>query len=243
MTGFGRAEQQVNDITFIVEIKSLNGKQLDLNLRLPSILKPKEFAIRNILSEKLLRGSVDCFINLKETGNAKPVSINTSLAKAYYQPIKKIAEELNLPTTDILSSLLKLPEVITPTSDVMSDEDWNGFEQVLLTAIHAMQTHRANEGIILEKDILQRINNIEERQEKITTLAPSRKEKIKENLEKLIAENVGKEIADANRLEQEIVYYIEKIDIHEEQIRLKNHCAYFREILNDVEITKGKKIG
>ncbi len=243
MTGFGRCEQQANGITYIVELKSLNGKQLDVNLRLPSILKPKEFAIRNILSEKLLRGSVDCFINLKETGNAKPVSINTSLAKAYYEPIKKIAEELGLPTTDILSSLLKLPEVITPTSEVMTEEEWNGFEKILLAAIDAIQLHRANEGAILQQDIMQRIQNIEDRQEKITALAPSRKEKIKENLEKLINENVGTGVADANRLEQEIIYYIEKIDIHEEQIRLKNHCAYFREILKDEGVSKGKKIG
>ncbi len=243
MTGFGRTEQKVNDITYLIEIKSLNGKQMDINLRLPSILKPKEFAIRNILSQKLMRGSIDCFINLKETGNAKPVTINTSLAKAYYEPIKNIATELGLSTNDILSNLLKLPEVITPVAETMNDEDWNGFEKTLNCAIEALLQHRANEGAILEQDILQRIKNIEDKQEKITALEPSRKEKIKENLEKLIAENLATGVADANRLEQEIIYYIEKIDIHEEQIRLINHCNYFREILNDDEIGKGKKIG
>ncbi len=242
MTGYGRTEQQVGDITFLVEVKSLNGKQFDINLRLPSILKPKEFEIRNLISENLLRGSIDCFINLKETGSAKPVTINTSLAKAYYEPIKNIAEELGLPTTDILSSLLKLPEVITPSADALTDEQWNGFCKVLLQAINNLNKHRDNEGAILEKDILQRIENIEKAQAEVMLLEPNRKKKIKENIEKLIADNVAKENIDQNRLEQELVYYIEKIDIHEEQVRLSNHCNYFREILLSTEATKGKKL-
>jgi uncharacterized protein (TIGR00255 family) len=242
MTGYGRTEQQVEDITFLVEVKSLNGKQFDINLRLPSILKPKEFEIRNIISEHLLRGSIDCFINLKETGNAKPVTINTSLAKAYYAPIKNIADELGLPTTDILSSLLKLPEVITPSADALNDNQWNGFCTVLLLAIENLNKHRENEGAILEKDILQRIENIETAQAQIMVLEPNRKKKIKENIEKLIADNVAKENIDQNRLEQELVYYIEKIDIHEEQVRLSNHCNYFREILQSTDASKGKKL-
>ena len=242
MTGYGRAEQQVGDITFLIEVKSLNGKQFDINLRLPSILKSKEFVIRNILSEHLLRGSIDCYINLKETGTAKPVSINTSLAKAYYAPIKNIAEELGLPTTDILSSLLKLPEVITPSADALTDEQWQGFEAVLLTAITNLNQHRLNEGTVLEKDILQRIKNIETAQAEIMELEPARKKKIKENIEKLIADNVPSEAIDKNRLEQELIYYIEKIDIHEEQIRLTNHCNYCKEILANDDTTKGKKL-
>jgi uncharacterized protein (TIGR00255 family) len=242
MTGYGRAEQAVEDITFLIEIKSLNGKQFDINLRLPSILKSKEFEIRNILSEQLQRGSIDCFINLKETGNAKPVTINTSLAKAYYEPIKNIAEELGLPTTDILSSLLKLPEVITPSAEALTEEQWNGFEKLLLLAIDNLNKHRANEGAILEMDILKRIENIEKAQQEIIKLEPNRKQKIKENIERLLNENVAKENIDANRLEQELIYYIEKIDIHEEQVRLSNHCNYCREILNGIDATKGKKL-
>jgi uncharacterized protein (TIGR00255 family) len=242
MTGYGRAEQAVEEITFLIEIKSLNGKQFDINLRLPSILKSKEFEIRNILSEQLQRGSIDCFINLKETGNAKPVTINTSLAKAYYEPIKKIAEELGLPTTDILSSLLKLPEVITPSAEALTEVQWNGFVQLLLVAIGNLNKHRANEGAILEKDILTRIANIEKAQQEIIRLEPNRKQKIKENIEKLLNENVSKDNIDNNRLEQELIYYIEKIDIHEEQVRLSNHCNYCREILNGNDTTKGKKL-
>src|ERR1051325_5860927 len=109
MTGFGRAEQNVGDKTFLVDIKSLNGKQFDLQLKMPAFLKPFEFEIRKMLSEKLGRGTVDCTINLKETGNAKPVTINTDLAKAYYQPLHALSQELGLDTSSLLSTIIKLP--------------------------------------------------------------------------------------------------------------------------------------
>src|SRR5688572_25789226 len=129
MTGFGRAEQTVGDKTFLIDIKSLNGKQFELQLKMPAFLKPFEFDIRRILSEKLVRGSVDCMISLKETGNAKPVTINTQLAKAYYQSLASLSAELNLDPSSILSTLVKLPEVITPTSDTLTDEEWNQFKK------------------------------------------------------------------------------------------------------------------
>src|SRR5919106_2678542 len=114
MTGFGRAEQTVGDKTFLVDIKSLNGKQFELQLKMPAFLKPFEFDIRKILSEKLNRGTIDCTISLKETGSAKPVSINIDLAKAYFKPIAELSETLKLDSAHILSTILKLPEVITP---------------------------------------------------------------------------------------------------------------------------------
>jgi uncharacterized protein (TIGR00255 family) len=242
MTGFGRAEQQVGDKTFLVELKSLNGKQFDINLRLPAVLKPNEFDIRNILSERLVRGSVDCVISLKETGNAKPVTINTDLAKAYYKTINDIAIDLGLDTSQVLSALLKLPEVITPTAEKLNADDWNGFTQVLNSAIDDLLLHRSEEGAILEQDLLSRIANIEEHQQQILELEPRRKQKIREGLEKLLNDNVPRENVDANRMEQELIYYIEKIDIHEEQVRLKNHCDYLRQVLNTEDLGKGKKI-
>ena len=143
MTGFGRAEQIVGDKTFQVDIKSLNGKQFELLLKLPGFLKPLEFDIRRILSGKLGRGSVDCTISLKETGNAKPVSINTDLAKAYYKPLAELSQALKLDPSHILSTLIKLPEVITPTADTLSSNEWNDFEKVLNTAIDDLNLHRA----------------------------------------------------------------------------------------------------
>ena len=146
MTGFGRAEQTVGNKTFQVDIKSLNGKQFELLLKLPGFLKPLEFDIRRILSSKLARGSLDCTISLKETGNAKPVTINTDLAKAYYKPLAELSEALNLDPSNILSTLVKLPEVITPTADTLTSEEWNNFQKVLNTAIADLNLHRTEEG-------------------------------------------------------------------------------------------------
>ena len=242
MTGFGRAEQAVGDKTFQVDIKSLNGKQFELQLKLPGFLKPFEFQIRKLLSEKLGRGSLDCTISLKQTGNAKPVSINTDLAKAYYRALADLSNELNLDPSNILSTLVKLPEVITPTSDTLTDDEWKEFEKVIQLAIDDLNAHRLNEGASLEADLLLRIDNIVKHQDEVVKLEPLRQTKIREGLKKLLEENVGKDNYDPNRLEQELIYYIEKIDITEEQVRLKNHCDYFKAILKEPEEGKGKKL-
>lgn len=242
MTGFGRAEKNVADKTFLVDIKSLNGKQFELQLKLPSVLKPFEFDIRRILSGKLLRGSVDCMISLKDTGNAKPITINTDLAKAYYQPLAELSAALKLDPSHILSTLVKLPEVITPSSETLTDSEWKEFQNVLQLAIENINTHRLNEGAMMEQDLNLRISNIETLQEEIIKLEPLRQQKIREGITKLLEENVGKENYDGNRLEQELIYYIEKIDITEEQVRLKNHCEYFKTLLTEKEESKGKKL-
>jgi len=242
MTGFGRSEQAVGDKTFQVDIKSLNGKQFELQLKLPGFLKPFEFSIRKLISEKLGRGSLDCTISLKQTGNAKPVSINTDLAKAYYRALADLSNELKLDPSNILSTLVKLPEVITPTGETLTDEEWKQFEKVILLAIDDLDAHRLNEGTSLEEDLQLRITNIVRLQDDVVKLEPLRQQKIKEGLKKLLEEHVGKDNYDPNRLEQELIYYIEKIDISEEQVRLKNHCDYFRSILQEQDESKGKKL-
>ena len=243
MTGFGRAEQNVGDKTFLVDIKSLNGKQFELQLKLPAFLKPFEFDIRKVLSTKLGRGTVDCSINLKQTGSSKPVTINIDLAKAYYQPVAQLAEELKLDASTVLSSLLKLPEVISPTGDTLTDEEWKQLEKVIESALEDLNAHRLDEGKSLKNELMLRIENIRKQQEEIVVLEPLRQQRIREGIVKLLEENVGKENYDENRLEQELVYYIEKIDITEEQVRLKNHCDYFINILTEeVAEEKGKKL-
>ena len=242
MTGFGRVERTVTDKTFLIDIKSLNGKQFELNLKLPAFLKPFEFDIRKVLSEKLGRGSVDCTISLKESGQAKPVSINTELAKAYFKPLSELSAELKLDTSSILSSLLKMPEVITPTGDTLTDAEWNQFKAILSAAIDDLGVHRIDEGKSLEADLLNRINNICRYQDEVMLLEPLRQQKIRDGIKKLLEDNVGKESYDPNRMEQELIYYIEKMDISEEQIRLKNHCDYFKQVLAEPEESKGKKL-
>jgi uncharacterized protein (TIGR00255 family) len=242
MTGFGRAEETVGEKTFLVDIKSLNGKQFELQLKLPAFLRPYEFDIRKLISEKLGRGSLDCNISLKQTGNAKPVTINTDLAKAYYRALAELSHELSLDPSAILSTLVKLPEVITPTSDTLTGEEWQEFKKVIQLAIDDLNEHRRQEGMSLEKDLLLRIDNISKQQEEIVKLEPLRQQKIRDGLVKLLEEHVGKEHYDGSRLEQEMIYYLEKIDISEEQVRLKNHCEYFKSIVREPEDGKGKKL-
>jgi len=242
MTGFGRAESRVGDKTFQVDIKSLNGKQFDLQLKLPGFLKPLEFDIRRLISENLNRGTVECMISLKETGSAKPVSINTDLAKAYYKPLAELSETLGLDASHILSTLVKLPEVITPTSETLSDTEWENFKNVLQAAIENLNQFRAEEGNTLANDLILRISNIARYQEEVARLEPNRQTKVRENLTRLLEEKVGRDNYDANRLEQELIYYIEKMDITEEQVRLKNHCSYFMQTLQEEGESKGKKL-
>jgi len=242
MTGFGRAEQTVNEKTFLVEVKSLNGKQFEMQLRLPPLLRPYEFDIRNILQEQLVRGTIDCVITIKQNGTSKPVNINTDLIKAYYQQIEILAGELSIDTNSVLSALLRLPEVVTPANDILNDKDFEEFKKVLQLALTELNNHREEEGASLERDLVKRINNINAQEETIVQLEPNRMKRIREEIVQLLELHVGKENYDGNRLEQELIYYIEKIDIHEEQVRLKQHCEYFRELLANSDDAKGKKL-
>ncbi|MFY7840230.1 MAG: YicC family protein, partial [Lacibacter sp.] len=232
------------DKTFLVEIKSLNGKQFELNLKLTPLLKPYEFAIRNALSEQLQRGTIDCTISLKQNGGSGAITINKEMAKAYFQPLSEVAAELNLGLSEyILAAMLRLPDVVVPNTEVLSEEQYGQFQQSLQNAINAINKHRLLEGAALEKDLIERINNILAYQEKISELEPLRQHKMKDELRRKMEEQVGKENYDANRLEQEMIYYIEKIDISEEQVRLRNHCDYFLNILKEGDDAKGKKLG
>lgn len=242
MTGFGRAEQTIHDKTFLVEIKALNGKQFELQLKLPPLLRPYEFEIRNMLQETLVRGTIDCVITIKQNGTSKPVNINTDLIKAYYNQIESLAQELKIDTNSVLSALLRLPEVVTPTNDVLEENEYEEFKAVLQAALTNLNQHRVEEGGVLEKDLVKRISNINEQEEAILKLEPNRQKRIREEINQLLEKHVGKENIDNNRMEQELIYYMEKIDIHEEQIRLRQHCEYFRSILLESDEGKGKKL-
>lgn len=242
MTGYGRAEQTIGEKVFLIELRSLNGKQFDLRMQLPALLKPYEFDLRTILSEELERGSVECFITIKQNGIAKPVSINTELLKAYYTSVVQIADELQADKQQLLAAILRLPEIVVSSSEVLEEEDWEKFKVVLKAAIADLNVHRLDEGKSIEADMLLRLSNIEKQSATIVTLEPNRRQKTKDNLTKLLEERVGKENYDTNRLEQELIYYIEKIDISEEQVRLKNHISYFKTILEEKDKSKGKRL-
>lgn len=242
MTGFGRAEQTIGDKNYLVEIKSLNGKQLDINLKIPPLIKPYEFDIRTLIQESLLRGTVECLIVIKQNGATKPVVINTDLIKSYYKQIEQLAGELSIDTHSVLSALIRLPEVVSPSNEVLLPEDWKSLKSVIDDALQELNTHRIEEGKSLKKELLLRIKNIEIQENEILQLEPKRRIRMKDELIQLLQENVGNENYDSNRMEQELIYYIEKMDIREEQVRLKNHCQYFTSIIENPEEAKGKKL-
>ena len=179
MTGFGRAEQTVGDKTYLVEIKALNGKQFELQLKLPPLLKPFEFDIRNTIQDSLVRGSVDCYITIKQNGTSKPVIINTELIKSYYIQLEQLGKELNIDTNNVLSSILRLPEVVSPSNEIINEDDFKEFNKVLISALTELNNHRMEEGKSLEKDLNNRISKIKEQEEAIIVFEPNRKVRIK----------------------------------------------------------------
>ncbi|MBC9931598.1 YicC/YloC family endoribonuclease [Chitinophaga qingshengii] len=243
MTGFGRAESTRGETSIVVEIKSLNGKQFEVNLKFSPLLKPYEFDIRSLMQQTLQRGTLDATINIRQNGATRPVVINTDLAKYYYQSITMLANQLELPQGDMLNVLMKLPEVVSPTTEQLTEEEWKDVEDTLKEALIDLDNHRQDEGLMLQGDLQTRIDNIEQYTGKVRELDPLRKDRIRQRLENLLAEHVGKDNVDGNRLEQELIFYLEKLDISEELARLENHLRYFREILKDLDPSKGKKLG
>jgi uncharacterized protein (TIGR00255 family) len=242
MTGYGRSERTINEKNFIIEIRSLNGKQFELLLKMPVQIKPYEFEVRSLLAEKLIRGSVECTVTIKQNGATKPSSINLDLAASYFKQLKSLADQLDADDSQLLSSILRLPEVVATSNDVLTEQEWDVFKEALQDAMTMINKHRMDEGAVLEKELLNRIANIEKSQQQVIALDPGRKVKIRESILKLLDEQVGKDNVDMNRFEQELIYYIEKIDLTEEQVRLTNHCNYFRTLLQEEEIAKGRKL-
>ena len=241
MTGYGKAECEVQSKKITVEIKSLNSKQLDLNIKIPSIYKEKEFEIRNELSRELVRGKVDFYISTDTAIEETSVSVNTKVLRSYYQQVAETAKELNLTLPDdILTSLLRLPDALKSEKQEMTDEEWNAILSNTKSAIVLLNQFRIQEGNALEKDILDRINLITSLATDLEPFETQRIEKLKMRIKQSLAE-LSIEKVDQNRFEQELIYYIEKLDITEEKVRLANHCSYFLETIADVE-SSGKKL-
>ncbi len=243
MTGFGRAEATINGRQVVVEMKSLNGKQFDIVTKLPPILRSYELDIRNMLNSTLMRGTIDLTIAIKQEGATKPMVVNTGLAKFYYQSMQQIATDLNIPQENILATLMRMPEVVAADQDVIAEEEWLQLKQVIETAAKHLMEHRKNEGNALHKDLHARIQHIESLLQDVLPLEAARTEKIRGRISQSLQEMVGTENVDPNRFEQEMIYYLERIDISEEKTRLKQHCIYFHETVEKQGTSKGKVLG
>lgn len=243
MTGFGRCTLELANKSISIEVKSLNSKQFDANLRLPPLYREKEGEIRLLLNTELERGKIELNINVDRNGEAGSFQFNRVLARQYFSEMKLLAEELELKLNDeVINTLTRMPDVLKAAQDDLTDEEWAAVKQAIVDAIFSLNEFRLKEGAALEKDLLERTTLIEKLLEDIPPLEGKRITNMRERMKKQLDETLAKGTVDMNRFEQEIVYYIEKLDITEEKVRLKKHCQYFMEILAE-KGNNGKKLG
>lgn len=243
MTGYGKADCEFQQKKITIEIKSLNSKQLDLNLKIPVFYKEKEFDIRTELAKELERGKVDIFINVEVTNEDTSVNINSGIIKGYYSQIVSLSKEMNLAVPeDIMNTILRLPDALKADKQELSDAEWNTILQCIRKAIQSLNDFRKQEGSALANDIISRIEKISGYASELVKYESQRVDKIKQRIRTNIDELALKEKIDENRLEQEFIFYIEKLDITEEKVRLANHNKYFLETMNEID-SPGKKLG
>lgn len=240
MTGFGKSQLALGMKTFVVDIRALNSKQFDLSLKIPSAFREKEGEIRQEIGKSLERGKVDVFLSYKLVGSTGTSTINHELAKVRFKELQQLAQELDVQSADLLGRVLQMPDVMAEQEEVLTDEEWQQVMGVLKSALQATVIFRTDEGSGLGKELLERVGNIEARLEETGALDAERMVLMRERLHQKIADL--KINTDANRFEEEMIYYIEKLDINEEKQRLRTHCQYFRETLNQQEST-GRKLG
>lgn len=240
MTGFGKASLELNDKTINVEIRSLNSKNADISLRLSSSLRNYELELRNELSKQLERGKIDLSIFIESKTAETPVEINVELAKAYHTQLKNLAQALNEPLQEVVSQVLRFPDVMKNERKEADENEWKQIKKCIDLAIAQLNNFRETEGKSLQKDFEDRLGKIEHCLEEIKKLDTLRTQNIKERIKNNLAETIGLDKIDKNRLEQELIYYIEKLDINEEKVRLKTHLDYFKETCK--ENSAGRKL-
>jgi uncharacterized protein (TIGR00255 family) len=234
MTGYGKSEVQTENRKITIEIKSLNSKNLDINARFPTIYKEKEMEVRKWLSKELLRGKIDVLFFVETTGEETTTRINKGIVEGYLDQLEGIRKE-----ADILSIAMRLPDVLKTEREELDEEEWRKIEEGISRAIEQLNDFRSSEGMELKRDFELRISLLEKKLKQVIEIDPERMEAVRARLEKSIQEI--KQNVDENRFEQELIYYLEKLDITEEKVRLNKHLSYFLFSLNE-EMSNGKKL-
>jgi len=243
MTGFGRSKSSRQNKTIIVEIRSLNSKFFDLRSKTPQNYRNKEADIRKILTEKFERGKIDLVLEIQSESDEPQNLINKILFEKYYRELLQLKNDLGMGEVDIFQSILRLPNVVATGEEAFSEEEW---EKVLLTihdCIGELNAYREKEGQSIEADMKFRIEHIQDSLSKIPVFESDRIQRVKDRLRENLALYEGREKVDENRFEQEIIYFLEKMDITEEKLRLSQNCFYFLEELASTEKSKGRKLG
>lgn len=242
MTGFGKATVETAQRIVTIEIRVLNSKQLDLNVRLPAFYREREHELRSSIGSLIQRGKTDCFINYESVGQAGSYSINQDMAEAYYSQLRDLSVKLGVnEPSDYLQIIMRLPEVMHTASNEVPDEEWikviNGVNEAAL----AVDAFRIQEGAVLERDFKTRVTKILDLLKEVEVYEGLREQNIREKLRRELSQLTELRI-DENRLEQELIYYLEKIDITEEKVRLRKHCDYFFNVLKEKD-NQGRKLG
>ena len=235
MTGFGKSVLSLTDKHISIEIKSLNSKSIDINTRIPQAYREKELDFRKLIAEQLLRGKVDFSIFVENTGTQTPSKINPNIVKSYIEQMRSIVDG---DLTELLKMAVRMPDALQTTTESVSEEELSAIFEHISLAITDLQTFRIQEGKVLEKDFVLRISNIDSLLQEVQALDSERLALIRERLEKAVADIQN---VDANRFEQELIFYLEKLDITEEKIRLKKHLDYFLETLHSKD-SNGRKL-
>lgn len=240
MTGFGKATCKLSDKTIQIEIKSVNSKQADINMRMPSLLRNQEQAYRTLLLEQAERGKIDVGLWVEETAETVTTIINKEAATAYYKELKQLAKELKQNDSELLSIILRQPDVMQSKPAELSDADAKKIIQTFKQALVAFNKHRESEGKALEKDLTARVNTIAQLLKKVEVADKKRIPAIRERIQKNLEKHISKDKIDITRFEHELIFYIERNDITEEKVRLKTHCDYF--IATMKEPASGRKL-
>lgn len=243
MTGFGKASCETQQKRYTIEVKALNSKQLDTNLRVPIPMKEKEVEIRNTIARKLTRGKIDLTIEYESIEEETSMVINMEVFKGYFRQLSALANEFNIQTGEqTLSAITRMPDVLKKGKKPLDEDEWAIISASITEALEKLDQYRTEEGEILKNDIEQRIHLIIEKNQQIDQLAGQRIEHIRERILKNLEEFTTQDKLDQNRFEQELIYYLEKLDITEEKIRLNQNCRYFLDTLR-IETSAGKKLG
>jgi len=243
MTGFGKAESTNDQRKFMIEIRTLNGKQADVIMKIPAAYKDKEPEIRNELINQLQRGKIELYITMEDEFDNTTTKFNEAAIKNYYRQLSGISERNHIPLpSDILNSIIRLPDTLKLERQVPDELEWQIQFEGIRQALRQVNNFRQQEGLALMEDISERIRLIETCIEEIEKIEPQRLDIIKNRLRQNLIEYIGENTIDQNRFEQELIYYLEKLDINEEKVRLRNHCVYFIQTMNEGDGV-GKKLG
>jgi uncharacterized protein (TIGR00255 family) len=242
MTGYGTAKGTVGGQSVTVEIRSLNSKFLELNLRLPSQFRDKELELRAELGRRIERGKADLSISFDNGDNNRKSTVNRELFDSYFNELQDISKEYHLSDVNMLDVILRMPQVLNNDKAESDENHWKELQLIIHQAINHFDEFRKNEGGVLETDILNRLRAIEARIPEVEVYEPQRIEAIRARMQKGFNDIKDASGADLNRFEQELIYYIEKLDISEEKVRLRSHCDYFLQTINSPE-ANGKKLG